>query len=354
MNILVTGVAGFIGFHVAKKLSSLGHIVTGIDNINDYYDVNLKYARLAELGIDREKIVYGKTVHSSTLQDFSFIKLDITDREKLFSIFSESSQEKCDHICHFAAHVSDRYSIENPYIFIDNNICGFLNILEISKNLKIKHLVYTSSSSIYGMNERTPFSVLDRADHPASIYAAVKRSNELMAHTYSHLYNIPSTGLRLFTVYGPWGRPDMAYYKFANAIMNNKQIEIYNSGNILRDFTYIDDVIECVYSAITHIPEKDKTSGAPYAIYNLGNSKPEKLKDLIEMLENYLGCEAKKKLLGMQPGDLYEEMADIELTKRNLGWYPETTMSEGMRHFTKWILEYERDKYITTIIHQKS
>jgi len=353
MHILVTGAAGFIGFHLVKKLTSFGHIVTGIDNINDYYDVNLKYARLAQLGIDKEKITYGAKINSAALEGFSYIKIDITDREKIFSLFSDSTAYKFDYICHLAAQVSDRFSLENPFSYIDNNISGFLNILEISKKLRIKHLVYASTSSVYGTNESTPFSVLDKADHPASIYAAVKRSNELMAHAYSHNYNIPCTGLRLFSVYGPWGRPDMAYYKFASAIMNNKQIEIFNNGNMLRDFTYIDDVIEGIYSAIEHVPQGDKKSNAPYAIYNLGNAKQEKLMDFIETLEKYLGCEAKKKFLGMQQGDLAQTMADIEITRRNLGWSPQTSINEGLKYFTKWIIDYERDKFIHTIVRAK-
>ena len=347
MKILVTGAAGFIGFYLAKKLAALGHCVTGIDNINDYYDVNLKRLRLSNCGIRPEEIKYGEKLKSSSLGEYFFLQLDINDREKLFKLFE---REQFDCVCNLAAQAGVRYSLENPYAYIDSNICGFLNILEACRLHAIKHLVFASSSSVYGLNEKTPFSVTDTADHPVSLYAATKRSNELMAHTYSHLFNIPSTGLRFFTVYGPWGRPDMAYFKFAASIFNNKPIEVYNNGNMLRDFTYIDDIIEGVTSAINRIPKANgnfnaaspvpSKSSAPFALYNLGNNKPEKLTDFIETLENALGRKAKKVYTGMQAGDITATMADIDETRRDLGWEPKTSINEGLKLFADWFLEY--------------
>ena len=350
MKILVTGTAGFIGFHLVKKLVSLGHSVTGIDSINDYYDVNLKYARLSNSGIKREEILYGEKIRSSSLPGYCFIKIDLTDREKLFYLFSE---ERFDCVCNLAAQAGVRYSLENPYAYIDSNISGFINILEACRLHAIKHLVYASSSSVYGLNEKVPFSVNDTADHPVSLYAATKRSNELMAHTYSRLFNIPVTGLRFFTVYGPWGRPDMAYFKFACAIFENKPIEVYNNGNMLRDFTYIDDVTEGIAAAIKHIPSGDaqfdahtptpSRSSAPFVLYNLGNNRPVKLTDFIDSLENSLGRKAEKVFLGMQPGDVQVTMADIDATVKDLGWEPETCIDEGLKLFARWFLEYRKN-----------
>jgi UDP-glucuronate 4-epimerase len=349
LKILVTGTAGFIGFHLVKKLSSLGHTVTGIDNNNEYYDVDLKYARLEHSGIDREKIEYGKKLKSSCLENYHFIKLDLNDREKIFSLFSE---EQFDCVCNLAAQAGVRHSLENPYGYIESNISGFLNILEACRNYKIKHLVFASSSSVYGMNEKVPFSVTDAADKPVSLYAATKRSNELMAHTYSHLFNIPSTGLRFFTVYGPWGRPDMAYFKFACAILDNKPIEVYNHGNMLRDFTYIDDVVEGTAAAINNIPSKKEIlnarepaashSSAPFVLYNLGNSRPEKLLDFIEILERELGRKAEKIFLGMQAGDVPVTIADIDSTRTTLHWEPKTSINDGLKLFARWFFEYSQ------------
>jgi len=333
MKILVTGAAGFIGFYLAEKLASLGHTVIGIDNINDYYDVNLKYARLSRSGIQKDAIQYGKQTQSSTLPAYVFIKLDLTDNEALSSLFA---RENFDCVCNMAAQAGVRYSLEKPRAYIDSNISGFLNILEACRTYGVKKLVYASSSSVYGMNEKTPFSVNDTVDHPISLYAATKKSNELMAYTYSHLFNIHSTGLRFFTVYGPWGRPDMAYYKFASSIFNNKPIEIYNNGDMLRDFTYIDDIIEGIIAAVDNVSKKE------YVIYNLGNNRPEKLTDFIETLENALGRKAEKKYLGMQPGDVLVTMADIDLTSKDLGWRPKTSISQGLKLFANWFLEFNK------------
>ena len=338
MNILVTGAAGFIGFHLIQKLSALGYTVTGIDNINDYYDINLKYARLNKSGIQHESIQYGRKISSTALCGYTFIKLDLADRENIHNLFSE---EQFDYVCSLAAQAGVRYSLENPNTYIDSNITGFLNILEACRFNHIKHLVYASSSSVYGLNEKTPFSISDTVDHPISLYAATKRSNELMAHVYSHLFNIPATGLRFFTVYGPWGRPDMAYYKFANAIIENKPIDIYNNGNMLRDFTYIDDIIEGIIAAISHIPQKINGT-PPLALFNLGNNKPEKLLYFIEVLEKSLGMKANRNYLGMQPGDVIITMADIDTTRLELGWEPKTSITEGLQYFADWFFEYHK------------
>ena len=347
MKILVTGAAGFIGFHLTEKLAGMGHFVVGIDNINDYYDVNLKYARLVHSGIMREKIEYGKKTGSACLSNYFFIKLDLTDCEGVRALFAG---EKFDCVCNLAAQAGVRYSLENPYAYTGSNIEGFLNILEACRLHSVRHLVFASSSSVYGLNEKFPFSVTDTADHPVSLYAATKRANELMAHTYSHLFNIPSTGLRFFTVYGPWGRPDMAYYKFARTIVDNKPIEIYNNGNMLRDFTYIDDVVEGITAAIGRIPAKNPhfnarepvpcESAAPFALYNLGNSRPEKLTDFILSLENALGRKAEKAYIGMQAGDIPVTMADIDATRRDLGWEPKTSIDDGLKLFAEWFLKY--------------
>ena len=331
MKILVTGAAGFIGFYLVKKLASLGHTVIGIDNINDYYDVSLKYARLSCSGIDKDNIQYAQQIKSSAIPGYAFVKLDLTDNESLASIFAE---EKFDCVCNMAAQAGVRYSLEKPRAYIDSNISGFLNILESCRAYNIKKLVYASSSSVYGINEKTPFSVNDAVDHPISLYAATKRANELMAYTYSHLFNIHSTGLRFFTVYGPWGRPDMAYYKFADAILKNRPIEVYNNGNMLRDFTYIDDIIEGITAAIDNVSKKE------FVIYNLGNNRPEKLTDFIETLENVLGRKAEKSYLGMQAGDVPVTMADIELTKAELNWHPGTSITDGLKLFADWFLEF--------------
>ena len=334
MNILVTGTAGFIGFHLAEKLASLGHSVTGIDNINDYYDVNLKYRRLEHSGITRAEIQYGKKISSAALPNYTFIQMDLTDSSGLNALCAE---EQFDCICNLAAQAGVRYSLENPHAYISSNINGFLNILESCRHNAVKHLVFASSSSVYGLNEKIPFSITDAVDHPVSLYAASKRSNELMAYSYSHLFNIPVTGLRFFTVYGPWGRPDMAYYKFTQLIVDNKAVELYNNGNMMRDFTYIDDIIDGIVSAINHVP-----SPVPFALYNLGNNKPITLIDFIETLEQSLGRKAEKVLQGMQAGDVIATMADIEVTRRDLGWEPTTSIKEGLRSFTQWFFEYSQ------------
>ena len=352
MKILVTGAAGFIGFFLTRKLAEFGYDVTGIDNLNDYYDVNLKNDRL-----EQNKI----------LNNYKFIKLDIKEKEGLFELFDK---EQFDCVCNLAAQAGVRYSLENPYTYIDNNIFGFLNILEACKQYCIKHLVYASSSSVYGMNENTSFSTEDKTDKPISLYALTKNSNEQMAYMYSHLYNIPTTGLRFFTVYGPWGRPDMAYYKFAKKIMNNEPIDVYNNGEMYRDYTYIDDIIDGVLAVI----EKGQTGdnyqcinreaaipvggSLPYSnhdfnnldsghkplsnIYNLGNSNPVKLKDFIVILENCLRKKAQINYLPIQPGDVISTCADIEKTRKDLDWQPKIKIEKGLTEFTNWFKEYNK------------
>ncbi|MDR2143970.1 MAG: NAD-dependent epimerase [Treponema sp.] len=348
MKILVTGSAGFIGMHLAERLSSLGHSVFGIDNINDYYDPGLKYARLEHSGIARDRIKDREKAASSVFPGYVFVRADLRDSDFIFSLFRE---EQFDWVCNLAAQAGVRYSLQNPHAYIDSNITGFLNILEACRKFPVKHLVFASSSSVYGLNRKVPFAVTDAADHPASLYAATKRSNELMAHTYAHLYRIPATGLRFFTVYGPWGRPDMAYFKFARAIIQNKPIEIYNNGNMKRDFTYIEDIIDGSVAALNHIPRENpgfdryapgpSQSSAPFVLYNLGNNHPENLLFFIETLENALGRKAEKIFLGMQAGDLPLTAADIDDIRKDLHWEPKFSIAEGLRLFVEWFYFYQ-------------
>ena len=340
MKILVTGTAGFIGFHLANRLLARGDEVVGLDSINDYYDVNLKYGRLSESGIDREKIEYNKLVKSQKYPNYKFIKLNLEDRENLFKLFE---QEKFDKVCHLAAQAGVRYSLTNPYAYIDSNIVGHINILEAVRHNDVKALSYASSSSVYGLNKKQPFSTDDNVDHPISLYAATKKADELMSHTYSYLYNIPTTGLRFFTVYGPWGRPDMALFKFVKNIIEDKPIDVYNYGNMQRDFTYIDDIVEGVVRVIDNPPKanpnwdgRSSESIAPYKVYNIGNGSPVKLMDFIEAIEEILGKKAKKNLLPMQPGDVPSTWADTTDLEKDLGYKPYTPVKEGIAKFIEW------------------
>jgi len=346
MKILVTGTAGFIGYHLVKKLADRGDEITGIDNINDYYDVNLKFDRLEDTGISRDLIEYNVPVQSNKYTNYSFVKLALEDKGNLDRLFREN---KFDCVCNLAAQAGVRYSLENPGAYIDSNICGFMNILESCRHNAIKHLVYASSSSVYGMNKKMPYSTSDNVDHPVSLYAATKKSNELMAHTYSHLFSIPSTGLRFFTVYGPWGRPDMSPFLFADAISKGSSINVYNYGDMKRDFTYINDIIEGVVRSIDSPPqalnnEEVKGAGsettAPYRLYNIGNGTPVKLLDFISAIEDALGKKAEKNLLPMQPGDVYATWADTEDLERDLGYKPKTSLEEGVGRFVRWFGEY--------------
>ncbi|UYP01438.1 NAD-dependent epimerase [Oceanotoga sp. DSM 15011] len=331
-KILVTGGAGFIGFHLSNLLLKNGYNVIGIDNLNNYYDVNLK--------IDRVKILEKQ-------ENYEFIKMDLKDKKNIDELFEKNN---FDYVINLAAQAGVRYSIENPYAYVDSNLIGFVNILEACRNNPVKHLIYASSSSVYGGNKVAPFSTNHNVDHPVSLYAATKKSNELMAHTYSHLYNIPTTGLRFFTVYGPWGRPDMAYFSFTNNIMSGKPIKVFNHGNMERDFTYIDDIVEGIYKLLNKIPQKNKnwdetkddlsSSFAPYKIYNIGNNKPVKLMDFINTLEDNIGKQAEKIYMDMQPGDVFRTYADTTDLENEIGFKPSTTIDEGLANFAKWYKEY--------------
>jgi len=343
MKILVTGSAGFIGFHLVNKLLQDGNTVVGIDNINDYYDVELKYSRLKQCGISRNAEQWHSPEQSSTFPGYKFIRMNLEDREKLNKLFEI---ERFDAICNLAAQAGVRYSLENPHAYISSNIVGFMNILEACRYNKIQHLVYASSSSVYGNSDKMPLSVTDAVDNPISLYAATKKSNELMAHTYSHLFNIRTTGLRFFTVYGPWGRPDMAPILFANAISNNIAIKVFNNGNLERDFTYIDDIVEgivrVIYSTIpgNQQPATGSQQSIPYSIYNIGNGNPVKLLDFIETMEAALGKKAIKDFLPMQPGDVYKTFADINALKNDFGYEPNTSVQKGIGEFVKWFKAY--------------
>lgn len=339
MKILVTGAAGFIGFHLSKSLINKGHQVVGLDNINDYYDVNLKYARLNELGVFRAHVEPFLQLSESNSygKDFQFVRMNLEDREELPKLFKEQSFNV---VVNLAAQAGVRYSIENPEAYIDSNVVGYLNILECCRHHQIEHLLYASSSSVYGENKKVPFSTDDNVDHPISLYAATKKSNELMAHTYSHLYGIPTTGLRFFTVYGPWGRPDMAIYLFAEAISKCKPIKVFNNGNMFRDFTYIDDITKGIEILLQNPPKKEAEKPA-YRISNIGNGSPQSLGDFIKAIENSFGVDAKKEYLPMQAGDVPQTWADIaELEK--LGYKSTTGIDIGVKEFVDWYQKYSK------------
>jgi UDP-glucuronate 4-epimerase len=332
MKLLITGAAGFIGFHLSKKLLEEGYQVIGIDNLNDYYDPGLKKARLEVLG---------------GYNNFSFHKVDLKDKSEVDSIFETY---KPTYVINLAAQAGVRYSIENPYAYVDSNLIGFMNILEACRNYPVKHLIYASSSSVYGGNKVAPFSTNHNVDHPVSLYAATKKSNELMAHTYSHLYGIPTTGLRFFTVYGPWGRPDMAYFSFTRDIIVGKPIKVFNHGKMERDFTYIDDIIEGILRLIDKIPEANKdwdetvddisTSFAPYKIYNIGNNQPVSLMRFINILEEKIGKVAEKIYMDMQPGDVLKTYADVSDLQKDIGFKPSTSLEQGLAEFVRWYKDY--------------
>ncbi|MEN6460267.1 MAG: NAD-dependent epimerase [Syntrophomonas sp.] len=319
--ILVTGGAGFIGFHLSKRLLNQGVTVVGFDALNDYYDVNLKYSRLGLL---------------QEYEKFSFVKGDLASKTDIQDVYTKY---RPDFVVNLGAQAGVRYSIENPDAYIQSNIVGFFNILEVCRHYGVDHLVYASSSSVYGANKKVPFSVDDRVDEPVSLYAATKKSNELMAYTYSHLYGIPATGLRFFTVYGPHGRPDMAYYSFTKAILEGKPIKVFNNGDLYRDFTYIDDIISGIINVLPNPSQKDE-NGAAHKIYNIGNNKPVKLMDFIQTLEQCLGKEALKEFYPMQAGDVYQTYADVTDLMRDFDFKPDTSISEGLAKFVKWYKEY--------------
>lgn len=323
-NLLVTGVAGFIGFHLCQRLLDRGDTVIGIDNINDYYDVSLKHARLDQLN--------GR-------EGFTFKQLDLADLEGMNQLFAEGNFER---VAHLAAQAGVRYSLKNPYAYLDSNLVGFLNILEGCRHSQIQHLVYASSSSVYGANKKIPFSVEDNVDYPVSLYAATKKSNELIAHSYSHLYNIPSTGLRFFTVYGPWGRPDMAMFIFTKAILEDKPIDVFNFGKMQRDFTYIDDIVEGVIRTLDRIPQSGENpqTTAPYKVYNIGNNQPVELLHLIEVLEAALGKPAIKNFMPIQPGDVPMTYADVDALIQDVDFQPNTSIEVGVQRFVEWYRSY--------------
>lgn len=347
MKILITGTSGFIGFHLANRLIARGDEVVGLDAINDYYDINLKYSRLAVAGIDKDHIAYGQMVPSSLHANYRFIQLQLEDREAIHRLFEA---ERFDAVCNLAAQAGVRYSLINPQAYIDSNIVGFVNILEGCRHHGVKHLAYASSSSVYGLNERMPFSTSDNIDHPVSLYAATKKSNELMAHTYSHLFGIPTTGLRFFTVYGPWGRPDMALFLFTKAILAGEPIQVFNYGEMVRDFTYVADIVEGIVRVIDHPPAGNpewsgahpdpSTSRAPYKVYNIGNNNPVKLMDFIAAIEQRLGRVAEKQMLPIQPGDVAATYANVADLEHDLGYKPDTGITEGINAFLDWYLDY--------------
>ena len=345
MKILVTGAAGFIGFSVARLLVSRGHNVIGLDNINDYYDVDLKYARLKELGISREKSKKFGQMHSIKLHPgkFSFIRLNLEDRVALPQLFRE---QKFEAVCNLAAQAGVRYSLENPESYIDSNIVGFLNVLECCRHHNIKHLVYASSSSVYGLNKKIPFETSDNVDHPISLYAATKKSNELMAFTYSHLYGFPTTGLRFFTVYGPWGRPDMAMFLFTEAMVKGNPINVFNNGQMERDFTYIDDIVDGVIRILEKDTQDRLNTNDKYKIYNIGNNNSVKLLDFIEEIEDNLNVKAKKNMLPMQPGDVSATWANVDDLIKDYGYRPNTPIKEGVSNFILWYKKFYHIKGI--------
>lgn len=331
-KVLITGAAGFIGFHLTQKLDTLGYAVVGLDNMNDYYDVGLKEARLAQL---------------ESLEDFSFHRIDLEEKDRVDALFTE---EKFDYVVNLAAQAGVRYSLENPYAYINANVTGFLNVLEACRHNPVKHLVYASSSSVYGANTQMPFSTHHAVDHPVSLYAATKKSNELMAHTYSHLYNIPTTGLRFFTVYGPYGRPDMALFLFTKAILDGKPIKVFNNGEMRRDFTYVADIVEGVARLLPHVAQPDPqwsgdapdpaSSYAPYRLYNIGNNSPVKLLDFVEAIEESLGKRAEKEFMPLQDGDVPATYADVSDLMQAVDFKPSTDLKVGVQNFVDWYREY--------------
>jgi len=347
VKILVTGTAGFIGHNLAVKLLERGDEVVGLDNINDYYDVNLKYGRLKDLGIDRQDIKEAEFCKSSKYPSHRFIKLDLCDRSNIEKLFFE---EKFDGVCHLAAQAGVRYSLENPHAYIESNITGFLNILEGCRNYEVNNLCYASSSSVYGLNKSQPFKTSDYTEHPVSLYAATKKSNEMMAHTYAHLYGIRTTGLRFFTVYGPWGRPDMAPMLFTDAILNDRAIKVFNYGDMSRDFTYIDDITRGIMKVIDKPASSDlnwnaqnpipDSSSASYRLYNIGNNQPVSLMKFIETIEKKLGKKAKKQMLPMQAGDVKSTYADVNNLMEDMDYKPATALEDGVEKFVNWYREF--------------
>ena len=347
MKILVTGTAGFIGFHLVQRLLERGDEVVGLDSINDYYDVRLKYGRLEQTGIAEDAIAYKKPVQSSKHAAYRFVQMNLEDADAVAALFE---QEKFDRVCNLAAQAGVRYSLVNPQAYVAANLTGFVNILEGCRHNGVQHLAYASSSSVYGLNETMPFSTSHNVDHPVSLYAASKKSNELMAHCYSHLFDLPCTGLRFFTVYGPWGRPDMALFLFAKAILEGRPIDVFNHGKMKRDFTYVDDIVEGVIRVIDHAPQGNaewsgqqpdpSCSRGPYRVYNIGNSSPVSLMEFIEAIEKALGKTAQKNMMPIQPGDVPATWADVSDLEADLGYKPNTSIQDGVDRFIEWYREF--------------
>ena len=346
MKILITGTAGFIGYHLSKKLIERGDTVVGVDQINDYYDIELKYSRLKDLGIEKDNIIEGKKITSSVYDNHSFYKGNLEDKDFIDAVFKS---EKPDAVCNLAAQAGVRYSLKNPQAYIDSNIVGFINILEACRYNGVENLSYASSSSVYGLNKNLPFSTKDNVDHPVSLYAASKKSNELMAHTYSHLFGIRTTGLRFFTVYGPFGRPDMALFLFAKAALENGTIDVFNHGEMVRDFTYVDDIVQGIISVIDNPAESSSdfetnpmpnVSSAPYRIYNIGNNSPVKLMDFITAIEKKIGKTVKKNFMEIQPGDVPKTYADVADLERDFNYKPNTSIDFGISKFIDWYKDY--------------
>ncbi|KPL20171.1 MAG: capsule biosynthesis protein CapI [Bacteroides sp. SM1_62] len=345
-RLLVTGTAGFIGFHLIRSLFGSNYEIVGLDNINDYYDVDLKFSRLAETGIDREKITYNKLISSTVSDRYKFIRLDLEDKDNLIGLFKEF---KFDRVVNLAAQAGVRYGFTNPDAYVGSNITGFLNILEACRHHPVEHLVFASSSSVYGLNKAMPFSVHSPVDHPASLYAASKKSNELLAHSYSHLFRIPVTGLRFFTVYGPWGRPDMSLFIFVKAILEGKPFNVHNEGRMERDFTYVADIVSGV-EKVLESPARaadgigreidPAVSSAPYRLYNIGNSKPVRLMDFISTIEEYLGRKAIMNMIPIQPGEVEKTWADVSDLESQFNYAPDTPVREGVKHFIDWYRSY--------------
>ncbi len=338
LKILVTGAAGFIGYHLVRRLVERGDAVVGIDSINDYYDVRLKYARLAECGISESAANSNVLSQSERFADYRFVRMALEERERLQQLFAE---EQFDVVVNLAAQAGVRYSLDNPYAYIESNIVGFINLLECARHNPVRHFVYASSSSVYGGNTKTPFSEEDRVDNPVSLYAATKKSNELMANVYSKLYGTPTTGLRFFTVYGPWGRPDMAPMLFSKAILAGEPIKVFNNGNLSRDFTYIDDIIEGVVRVIDRAPQTSDEHPVAAEVYNIGCGSPMQLMDFISTLEQALGCKAQMKMMPMQKGDVYTTYADTTKLERDFGYRPHITLTEGIARFAEWYTNFK-------------
>lgn len=347
MKILITGAAGFIGFHTVLRLLEQGHEVVGLDNVNDYYDVRVKYGRLAHSGITEADVAGNRMIQSTIHPGYRFVRMDLEDGKRVMDLFA---REKFEQVMHYAAQAGVRYSLTNPHAYMQSNFVAFLNLLEACRHHPVNHFAYASSSSVYGLNEDMPFSVRHNVDHPISLYAASKKSNELMAHTYSYLYNIPTTGLRFFTVYGPWGRPDMALFLFTKAILEDRPIDVFNHGKMQRDFTYVDDIVEGVLRVIDHAPAGNpawngrspdpSSSPAPWKVYNIGNSDKVELIQFIEALEDALGKKAQKNFLPLQPGDVPATWADTTDLEHDLGYRPNTPVQVGIQRFVEWYRDF--------------